>query len=105
MSFWNYIFGKKGDQEKIQYVVRGSSGDYNITFKCSGECDAVHQEHVPKGWKHHFTAQPGEYYYVSVQSNKPDSSVELRVYQNGKLFRKAEKEGDYPLVTVSGCVC
>lgn len=105
MSFWNYIFGKKGEEEKLKYVVKGSSGDYNVTFKCSGECDAVHEESIPKGWKHTFSAAPGDYYYVSAQSNSRNSSVELKVYQNGKLFKKVIKEGDYPLVTVSGCIC
>lgn len=105
MGFWNYIFGKKSDQERVKYMVKGSAGDYNVTFKCSGDCDAIHEENVPKGWKHNFSARPGDYYYVSVQSNHPRSSVELKVYQNGKLFRKVEKEGDYPLVTISGCVC
>ncbi len=105
MSFWNYITGKKSDQERLRYVVKGSSGDYNVTFKCSGDCDPVHEEHIPRGWKRTFSARAGDYYYVSAQSNSPESKVELRVYQNGKLFKKVEKEGDYPLATISGCVC
>jgi hypothetical protein len=105
MGLWNYILGNKQDKERVKYLVKGTAGDFNVTFKCSGDCDPVQEEHVPKGWKHTFSVKPGEYYYVSVQSNQRNSSVELKVYQNGKLFRKAEKEGDYPLVTVSGFVC
>jgi hypothetical protein len=102
MGFLNYFFQRKGDKEKIRYVVKGSSKSYNVTFKCSGDCQPVHKDEVPKGWSHSFTAQPGDYFYFSAQSNSRDSEIDLRVYQNGRLYKRYNKNGDFPLVTASG---
>jgi hypothetical protein len=105
MGFLNYIFKRKGDDERIRYLLKGSSKDYSVTFKCSGDCNPVHDEHVPRGWSHTFQAQPGDYYYFSAQANSRDAKLDLRIYKNGKLSRKILKEGDYPVATLSGCIC
>lgn len=102
MNILNYFFPRKGDQEKIRYVIKGDGKSYNVTFKCSGECEPVHREEVPRGWSHTFVAHPGDYYYFSAQSNSRDSEVELRVYQNGRLYKKISKSGQYPLAIASG---
>jgi len=104
MNLFNFSFKSKGTEEKIRYVVKGSSDGYNITYKCSGDCDVVQKPNVPKGWSHKFNARKGQYYYFSAQANCKDACVDLRVYQNGKLFKKAFKSGDYPLVSASSLV-
>jgi hypothetical protein len=102
MGFLNYFFKRKSNDEKIKYVVKGSSKSYNVTFKCSGDCDPVQKDNVPNGWSHSFVANPGDYFYLSAQSNSKNSNVDLRVYQNGRLYKKMDKAGDFPLVTASG---
>lgn len=104
MNLFNHLFHKKGDQERIKYVVKGSTEGYNVTFKCSGNCDVVQKPNVEKGWTHTYVANEGDYYYFSAQANSRDASVDLRIYQNGKLFKKVMKSGDYPLVSASGLI-
>jgi hypothetical protein len=57
---------------------------------------------VRKGWKHSFTGRTGDYFFIAAQSNRPDSSVSLRIFEDGKLFSKVEKRGDFPIVEAYG---
>lgn len=102
MYLFDYLFQGSRPGKKIRYVVSGSARDYRITYKCSGENKAVSREGANKGWKHSFTAKPGEYFYLSAQANDRNAEVELRIYQNGKLFKRMLKEGDYPHIYTSG---
>lgn len=89
---------------RIRYVLKGTAKDFNVTYKCGKDCSVVQKPHVTKGWSHHFTTIPGDYYYLSAQANEPGSSVEVRVYQNGKLLKELSKEGNYPLISTAGLV-
>jgi hypothetical protein len=89
------------DEHKIRYVVKGSADDYNVTYKFSDGTEVVQEPHVRKGWKHLFKGRRGDYIYISAQSNKPQSEVDVFVYEDGKLVDKLVKKGDYPIVQVS----
>ncbi len=102
MNLLQWFYRGKAGEYKVTYHLTGDSDDYNITYKCSEDCEVVQDPHVKKGWKHTFVSQTGNYYYFAAQSNKPNSSVRVKVYQNGRLLSEAEKQGDFPLVTASG---
>jgi hypothetical protein len=42
--------------------------------------------------------------YVSAQSNKPNSKVNLLIYEDGKLLENIVRAGDYPIIQASGVV-
>ncbi len=94
---------KPGDY-RIKYVLKGSAKDFNITYKCGSGSEVIQEPHVHRGWKYAFVAHPGDYFFLAAQANKPHSSVDLRVYQNGRLFKELKKEGDFPMVEASGVV-
>jgi hypothetical protein len=84
--------------------VKGDADDFNVTFKC-GNCSEVKQEpHIHKGWKHTFVGNKGDYMYILAQSNKPNSNVNLMIYEDGKLLERITKTGDYPLIQASGII-
>ena len=102
MNLLQWFYRSKPGEHRVKYVLTGDSDDFNITYKCSGDCEVIQEPHVKKGWKHTFTGNAGDYFYLAAQSNQPKSSVKVKVYANGKLLNEVEKQGDYPLVTASG---
>lgn len=104
MNLFRLFSGTKPGEHKIRYIVKGDVDDFNVTFKC-GNCSKVVQEpHIRKGWKHTFVGQEGDYVYIAAQSNKPQSAVHVTIYEDGKLVEKVSKNGDFPLVQLSGFV-
>jgi len=101
MNLFRLFQRSKPGEHKLQYVVKGDSDDYNVTYKCSTGSQVVQEPHVRKGWKHLFRGHKGDYIYLSAQSNKPHSEVDLYIYEDGKLVDKIVKKGDYPLAQVS----
>ena len=104
MNLFRLFQGLRPGEHKLRYIVKGNADDYNVTFKCSNASGVVHEEHIRKGWKHTFSGHDGDYIYVSAQSNKPHSEVDVFVYEDGKLLRKMVKTGDFPLVQLSDTV-
>jgi len=102
MNLLQWFYRSKPGEHKVKYVLTGNSDDYNITYKCSHGCEVIQEPHVKKGWKHTFTGQAGDYFFFAAQSNKPKSSVNVRVFKDGRLLTHLEKQGDFPLVTASG---
>lgn len=102
MNLLQWFYRSKPGEHRVKYVLTGDSDDYNITYKCSQDCEVVQEPHVKKGWKYSFTGQSGDYFFFAAQSNKPQSSVKVKVYKDGRVFNEVEKQGDFPLVTASG---
>ncbi len=102
MNLFQFFHGSKTGERHVRYIVKGDADSYNITFKCGNSGEVIQEPHVPKGWKHTFVGHDGDYVYISAQSNKPGSTVNVVVYENGKLVEKITKAGDYPIVQVSG---
>jgi hypothetical protein len=86
----------------VKYFITGDSNDFNITYKYGHEREVIQEPHVKKGWKYSFVGHTGDYFFLAAQSNKPKSSIRIRVYKDGKLLNQVEKQGDFPLVTASG---
>jgi hypothetical protein len=104
MNLFQLFSSSAKGEHKIRYIVKGDANDYNVTFKC-GSCSQVIQEgHIRKAWKHTFVGRDGDYFYISAQSNKPHSAVDIMIYEDGKLLDKVSKNGDYPLVLASGTI-
>jgi len=104
MNLFQLFHRTKPGEHRIRYIVKGTADDYNVTFKSSDGCEVIQEPHIRKGWKYTFTGHDGDYYYVSAQSNRPNSEVDVFIYEDGKLLKKAVKTGDYPLVLVSDLV-
>lgn len=104
MNLFRLFYRPKPGEHEIRYIVRGDADDFNVTFKC-GNCGEVKQEpHIHKGWKYTFTGHHGDYFYISAQSNKPQSNVNLLVYEDGKLLENIAKTGDYPIIQASAVI-
>jgi hypothetical protein len=104
MNLFQLFHRTKPGEHHIRYIVKGDGDDYNVTFKCGGDCQVAQEPHIPNGWKHAFTGHNNDYVYIAAQSNKPKSSVNVFVYEDGKLLNKITKTGDYPLVQFSAMV-
>jgi len=104
MNLFRLFQGTKPGEHQIRYIVRGDVNDYNVTFKCGNSSQVIQEPHIHKGWKHTFVGNVGDYVYIAAQSNRPNSVVNVMVYEDGKLVEKVAKNGDYPLVQVSGVV-
>jgi len=104
MNLFQLFYRPKPGEHRIRYIVKGDADDFNVTFKC-GNCSEVKQEpHIHKGWKHTFVGREGDYMYILAQSNKPNSDVNIMVYEDGKLLERITKTGDYPLIQASGII-
>lgn len=104
MNLFQLFYRPKPGEHRIRYIVKGDADDFNVTFKC-GNCSEVKQEpHIHKGWKHTFVGHEGDYMYILAQSNKPNSDVNIMVYEDGKLLERITKTGDYPLIQASGII-
>lgn len=101
MNIFRLFQRHKAEEHRIRYVVAGDADDYNVTYKCSAGAQVVQEPHVRKGWKHLFKGKRGDYIYLSAQSNRPHSEVDIFVYEDGKLVDKIVKKGDYPIAQVS----
>jgi len=102
MNLLQWFYRSKPGEHSVKYVLTGDSDDFNITYKCSKGCEVIQEPHVKKGWKHSFIGHAGDYFFFAAQSNKPKSSVQVKIYEDGKLLSNLEKQGDFPLVTASG---
>ena len=85
----------------FHWFYRHKPGEHRVKYLLTG-CKVIQEPHVKKGWKHSFTGHTGDYFFIAAQSNKPGSSVSLSVFEDGKLFSKVEKRGDYPIVEAFG---
>ena len=104
MNLLRWFYRSNPGEYKVEYTLSGDSDDFNVTYKCGYNSDVVQEAHVKKGWKQTFVGHTGDYFFLAAQSNKPNSSVRVKVYENGQLMSNLEKEGNYPLVTASGTV-
>ena len=104
MSLFSMFQKTRPGEYNMRYVLKGNTTDFNITYKCGEGCEVIQEPHVKKGWTYKFSAQPGDYFYIAAQSNTADSSIDLKVYQNGRVFKKISKTGDFPVAEVSGTV-
>ena len=94
---------RKKPQENsiVEYRVKGSRGDYNLTF--TNEDGTLQLPEVRKKWKYSFKARPGDYFYCSAQANHKKMKLIVKVFFNGRLCKKLIKSGDYIIATASGC--
>lgn len=104
MQIVDAILHPSHQEGKVRFILTGSAGDYNITYKCNE--DRAHQEpHARRKWRHSFTARNGEYVYFSAQSNEPGAEVRVKIVYNGKVFKESKAAGDYALALAGGCLC
>jgi hypothetical protein len=104
MNLFQLFYRPKPGEHRIRYIVKGDADDFNVTFKCGNNTDVKQEPHIHKGWKLNFVGHAGDYMYISAQSNKPHSNVNVLVYEDGKLLENMAKNGDYPLIQASGTI-
>jgi hypothetical protein len=104
MNLFRFFRRSKPGTHRIKYIVKGDAKDFNVTYKCGFDYEVTQEPSVHKGWKHKFVGNQDDYFYISAQSNHPNSEVEVMIYEDGKLVEKVAKSGDYPIVLLSGLV-
>ena len=92
---------KSVDDGTVEYRVQAGPGDYNLTF--TNEAGTQQLPAIRKKWKYSFKAKPGDYFYCSAQANHRKMKVLVKVFFNGRLCKKLNKNGDFVIATVSGC--
>jgi hypothetical protein len=94
----------KGHNGKVKFILTGSAGDYNITYKSNPEF-AEQVPHARKSWRHSFSAKEGDYVYFSAQANERGAEVKVKILFNGKVFKQAVASGDFAIAYTGGCLC
>jgi hypothetical protein len=89
---------------KVNFILSGSAGDYNITYK-SSEDKPYQLPHARKKWRYSFEAPKGEYVYFSAQANEPGAEVRVKIVYNGRVFKESTATGDFALALAGGCLC
>lgn len=87
----------------VRYELFGTADSASITY--SNDTGATVQNtnaKVPQ--KFGFDAQPGQFVYLSAQSNSIGETIGCVIYADGVVVQKAESEGTYAIATCSGSV-
>jgi hypothetical protein len=84
----------------VKYTLGGSANDYSITYASQGE-GTEQIDPVSNTWTYSFTAQPGDFLYISAQNNKASGSVSVYIYVSGKVEKSATSTGEYVIATAS----
>jgi hypothetical protein len=103
MHFLNSLLNPN-HEGKVKFILSGSAGDYNITYKSSSD-HADQVPHARKSWRHNFTAHKGDYVYFSAQANEPGAEVRVKIIYNGRVFKESTASGDFALAYTGGCLC
>lgn len=100
--FFSRIFSGNKEKKPAKFIVTGTANSYLVTYKKCDDSQAAQLQMNKKKWKYSFTAKPGDYVYVSAQSNEKNKSVNVEIIYDHKTFLTSSQTGDYAIATVSG---
>jgi hypothetical protein len=87
----------------IKYEVTGSATFVSLTYENEdGGTSQIDSASVP--WTHTFTAEKGDFVYISAQNNGENGNVTANIYLNGTLVKTSTSSGAYVIATASGSV-
>lgn len=84
---------------KVIYRVSGSSGKAALTYQ--NQDGGTEQTTVVTPWGKSFTANAGDFLYISAQNERDYGGVKCEVLVDGKLVKTAESSGAYVIASCS----
>jgi hypothetical protein len=91
------------DSYRVTYRVSGSGLRASLTYNNAQE--NTEQQDVSLNWEEQFDASPGQFLYVSAQSDDNGRrSISCSITVNGVVVEQAESTGEYVIATCSGSV-
>lgn len=87
-------------EPEIQYYVMASD---EVSITISGEGESTEQFTISNfPWTKEFTAERGDFLYVSAQVREYNGWVQTQIKVDGKVIDSAESRGDFVIATSSG---
>lgn len=86
----------------VKYEVTGSASKVFVTYE--NEYGGTSQEEVYLPWSYTFTAESGDYVYISAQNLGDSGSVTVTIYKDGEVFKTSTSSGGYVIATASGFI-
>ena len=84
----------------VKYEVTGSASKVFITYQ--NENGGTSQEEASVPWSYSFTAESGDFVYVSAQNQGDNGSVTVTIYKDGEVFKTSTSSGGYVIATADG---
>jgi uncharacterized protein YceK len=95
-------FASRNLNQAIEYRVTGSTSTADLTFENSGG-GTSQQSGVTVPWSYTFTANPGDFLYISAQKDgNPATDVTVTIYAEGSVFGTSTSSGAYVIATAHG---
>lgn len=85
----------------VEYQVTGSASTVFVTYENeNGGTSQIASAIVP--WSHTFTANSGDFVYISAQNNGDSGSVTVTILEDGNVFKTSTSSGAYVIADASG---
>ncbi|MGM0628025.1 MAG: MmpS family transport accessory protein [Candidatus Fermentibacterota bacterium] len=86
---------------EVEYEVTGSAYSVDVTYENSG--GSTSREYgVGVPWSYRFSADPGDYVYISAQNTGTYGTVTVAIYIDGEIYEAETSERAYCTATASG---
>lgn len=90
-----------GGSIEVEYEVTGSAYSVDVTYEnSSGTTSREYGVGVP--WSYRFSADPGDYVYISAQNTGTYGTVTVAIYLDGEIYEAETGEGAYCVATAGG---
>lgn len=90
----------KKEENKMRYEVHCNT--CSITY--SNASANTEQGDMSGFWHYDFSANSGQFVYISAQNSAATGTVSVNILYNGKPFENASSSGAYVIATASGSV-
>lgn len=87
----------------VKYEVTGSATSASLTYQ-NRDGGTSQESDVYLPWTYSFTAEAGDFLYISAQNNGEYGSVTTTIYLNGTQVKTSTSTGAYVIATASGSV-
>lgn len=92
------VFQQAGE---VKYEVNCSPGGFSVTYQNSQ--GGTEQRSVSSGsWSTSYSHYLSNDVYLSAQADNENSSINVKIYYNGKVFKDSSSSGDYVIAEASG---
>ena len=90
-----------GGSIEVEYEVTGSAYSVDVTYENSGGTTS-REYGVGVPWSYRFSADPGDYVYISAQNTGTSGTVTVAIYLDGEIYEAETSERAYCVATASG---
>ena len=90
-----------GGSIDVEYEVTGSAYSVDVTYENSGGTTS-REYGVGVPWSYRFSADPGDYVYISAQNTGTYGTVTVAIYLDGEIYEAETSEGAYCVATAGG---